>query len=67
MAHEFDGARYAEASAHQKEWGTTLIAELNLQGTDVFSIRDAATARLLPRLQPSSHVGKSWASTPRRV
>lgn len=34
MAHEFDGKRYGQASAHQKEWGTTLIAELNLQGTE---------------------------------
>src|SRR5208283_3438426 len=34
MAHEFDGKKYAEASAHQKEWGTKLIAELDLQGTE---------------------------------
>jgi trans-aconitate methyltransferase len=34
MTHEFDGERYAQASAHQKEWGTTLIAELNLEGTE---------------------------------
>ena len=34
MTHEFDGKRYAQASAHQKEWGTTLIAELNLEGTE---------------------------------
>jgi len=33
MTHEFDGERYAQASAHQKEWGTTLVAELNLRGT----------------------------------
>jgi trans-aconitate methyltransferase len=34
MIHEFDGDRYAQASAHQKEWGTTLISELNLEGTE---------------------------------
>lgn len=34
MAHEFDGKKYAQASAHQKEWGTKLIAELDLQGTE---------------------------------
>jgi len=34
MTHEFDGKKYEKASAHQKEWGTRLIAELNLEGTD---------------------------------
>jgi trans-aconitate methyltransferase len=34
MAHEFDGRKYEKASAHQKEWGTRLIAELDLQGTE---------------------------------
>jgi trans-aconitate methyltransferase len=34
MTHEFDGKKYAQASAHQKEWGTKLIAELDLQGTE---------------------------------
>jgi trans-aconitate 2-methyltransferase len=34
MTHEFDGKKYEEASAHQKEWGTKLIAELHLQGTE---------------------------------
>ncbi len=34
MTHEFDGRKYEKASAHQKEWGTTLIAELHLQGTE---------------------------------
>lgn len=32
MSHEFDGSKYADASTHQKEWGTKLIAELDLQG-----------------------------------
>ena len=34
MTHEFDGKKYEKASAHQKEWGRKLIAELNLQGTE---------------------------------
>jgi trans-aconitate 2-methyltransferase len=34
MTHEFDGLRYEKASAHQKEWGTKLIAELELRGTE---------------------------------
>jgi len=34
MTHEFDGRRYEKASAHQKEWGTKLIAELGLKGTE---------------------------------
>lgn len=34
MTHEFDGRKYEAASAHQKEWGTRLIAELDLQGTE---------------------------------
>jgi trans-aconitate methyltransferase len=34
MTHEFDGKKYEKASAHQREWGTKLIAELDLQGTE---------------------------------
>ena len=34
MAHEFDGKRYEQASAHQKEWGLKLIAELELKGNE---------------------------------
>ena len=34
MAHEFDGNKYKAASAHQKEWGTKLIEELDLSGTE---------------------------------
>ena len=34
MAHEFDGKKYEKASDHQKEWGTRLIAELNLNGSE---------------------------------
>jgi trans-aconitate 2-methyltransferase len=34
MAHEFDGERYAQASAHQREWGARIIAELGLRGDE---------------------------------
>ncbi|MFH1706502.1 MAG: methyltransferase domain-containing protein [Planctomycetota bacterium] len=34
MPHEFDGKKYAQASAHQKEWGNKLIAELGLKGSE---------------------------------
>lgn len=34
MTHEFDGNKYKAASAHQKEWGTKLIQELNISGTE---------------------------------
>jgi trans-aconitate methyltransferase len=34
VTHEFDGKKYEQASAHQKEWGTRLIAELGLEGTE---------------------------------
>lgn len=34
MAHEFDGKRYAQASAHQKEWGGSIIAQLELKGSE---------------------------------
>ena len=34
MVHEFDGKKYEQASAHQKEWGMKLIAELGLKGNE---------------------------------
>jgi trans-aconitate methyltransferase len=34
MAHEFDGKKYAAASAHQKEWGEKQIQELSISGTE---------------------------------
>jgi trans-aconitate methyltransferase len=34
MTHEFDGNKYKKASAHQKEWGSNIISELNLKGTE---------------------------------
>lgn len=32
---EFDGEKYSEASAHQKEWGAKLISELKLTGNEI--------------------------------
>ena len=34
MAHEFDGKKYEKASAHQKDWGASIIADLNLKGQE---------------------------------
>jgi len=34
MAYEFDGKKYEQSSFHQKEWGTKLIAELDLRGDE---------------------------------
>lgn len=34
MPVEFDGKRYEQTSAHQKEWGTRLIQGLNLRGDE---------------------------------
>ncbi|WP_306535663.1 class I SAM-dependent methyltransferase [Geobacter sp.] len=34
MPHDFDGKKYEKASAHQKEWGSTIIAELCLTGNE---------------------------------
>ena len=32
MTHEFDGNKYEKASTHQREWGSKLIAGLDLKG-----------------------------------
>ncbi len=34
MTHEFDGKKYEKASTHQKEWGSKLIADLDLRGSE---------------------------------
>lgn len=56
MTYEFDGKKYAHASTHQKEWGTRIIEELALNGSE--SILDLGCgdgtlstqiAELLPR------------------
>jgi trans-aconitate methyltransferase len=59
MAHEFDGERYGQASAHQKEWGTTVIAELSLQGTEHvldLGCGDGALTARIAALVPRGHV-----------
>jgi trans-aconitate methyltransferase len=61
MAHEFDGGKYAQASAHQKEWGTRLIAELDLQGServlDLGCGDGAVTAQIAGRVPRGEVVG----------
>lgn len=56
---EFDGERYRQASAHQEEWGTRLIAELSLRGDkrilDVGCGDDVLTAQLADCV-PRRHV-----------
>jgi trans-aconitate methyltransferase len=59
MPHEFDGKRYAHASAHQKEWGTTLIAELNLEGTERVLDLGCGVALSPPKLRHLSQVDRS--------
>lgn len=34
MTFEFDGKKYEKASAHQKEWGNSIISEFNLIGNE---------------------------------
>ena len=34
MTHEFDGRKYEKASTHQREWGTKLMAEVGLRGSE---------------------------------
>jgi trans-aconitate 2-methyltransferase len=61
MTHEFDGRKYEQASAHQKEWGTALIAELDFQGTehvlDLGCGDGALTARMAELLPQGQVVG----------
>lgn len=50
MAHEFDGKKYEQASAHQKEWGAVVIAELDLKGNESVlypGCGDGALARMI--------------------
>jgi len=61
MAHEFDGKKYEKSSAHQKEWGTRLISEVGLQGTE--SVLDLGcgdgtlTARIADLVQQGQVLG----------
>ncbi|MBU4344530.1 MAG: class I SAM-dependent methyltransferase [Desulfobacteraceae bacterium] len=59
MAHEFDGKKYEKASAHQKEWGAKLIAELDLQGNENvldLGCGDGILSVLLSELLPKGEV-----------
>ena len=61
MSIEFDGDRYRDASAHQKEWGARLIAELDLRGDehvlDVGCGDGSLTASLADSVPAGSVVG----------
>jgi trans-aconitate methyltransferase len=59
MTHEFDGKKYEKASAHQREWGTKLIAELDLHGTERIldlGCGDGAISAQLADLIPNGEV-----------
>ena len=59
MAHEFDGKRYERASTHQKEWGTKLIAELGLTGSEHvldLGCGDGALTSQIAELVPDGYV-----------
>jgi trans-aconitate 2-methyltransferase len=59
MTHEFDGKKYGEASAHQKEWGAKLIEELHLQGTELIldlGCGDGAVSAQIANLVPAGEV-----------
>ena len=65
MTHEFDGQQYEEASAHQREWGTKLIRELDLQGTERIldlGCGDGALSAHLAELVPDGQVAGIDAS-----
>ena len=56
---EFDGDKYRKASAHQKEWGEKLIAELDLNGNESIldlGCGDGITTHKLAQLVPDGHV-----------
>src|SRR5664279_2812486 len=53
-AYEFDGEKYPQASAHQKEWGSKLISELRLKGTE--RILDLGCGDGAPTAQLASRV-----------
>jgi trans-aconitate 2-methyltransferase len=61
MAFEFDGDEYSKTSAHQKEWGTRLIAELDLRGDegvlDLGCGDGALTAQLAERVPNGAVLG----------
>lgn len=59
MKHEFDGKKYEKASAHQREWGHKLIAELRLCGAESvldLGCGDGALTAQLADLVPQGEV-----------
>jgi len=63
VTHEFDGKKYLKASDHQREWGTRLIAELNLKGFERvldLSCGDGAITAQIAALLPEV---KCWELT----
>ena len=59
MSHEFDGKKYEKASAHQKEWGLSIIAELCLRGDERvldLGCGDGTLTRQLADLLPHGEV-----------
>lgn len=57
--YEFNGEKYKKASAHQKEWGNSLIAELNLNGNESIldlGCGDGILTRELSELVPNGRV-----------
>ena len=59
MSHEFDGKKYEKASAHQKEWGVAIIAELGLTGNERvldLGCGDGALTSLIADLVPHGQV-----------
>jgi trans-aconitate 2-methyltransferase len=59
MAHEFDGTKYEQASAHQKEWGVKLMAELALKGNERVLDLGCGDGTLTARLAESVPAGEA--------
>lgn len=58
-AYEFDGEKYKQASRHQKEWGSNLISQLHLTGTETvldLGCGDGALSEQIARLVPKGRV-----------
>ncbi len=56
---EFDGKKYKKSSIHQKEWGTKIIAELNLRGDERvldLGCGDGALTKKIHDLLPAGNV-----------
>jgi trans-aconitate 2-methyltransferase len=65
MKFEFDGDKYAGASAHQKEWGQRIIGELGLKGNerilDLGCGDGALTARMADLVPQGSVLGIDYS------